>query len=216
MVAMKNINSCKERRILQLCKIYYTVLSYAGVVCEGHDDDEYVEGTTIQEIFINLYIQFCGCKIVSGNIQIDMTGLSNSSIPGPNSNRTSLNLSENAFNSLYHLEQVYGAILLRNIPRIANRIILPNLRLIRGRELIFGYYALVLENVDVGEFILPNLTEISQGSVLVNQPRSTRLCNIFRVNWPDILDNGTLEASNLCTNPQGLSDGSFAIHWLAL
>ncbi len=171
------------------------------MVCEGHDDDEFAEGSTIEEILNSLHAEFCGCTTVSGNIHIDMRGLSglSSPSPSPSPSPTNLSLSEDNFNSLYHLEQISGTFSLRDIPRIADRIILPNLRLIRGYELLSGY-AMVVQNIDVNELILPKLTEISQGSVLVDQPSDKRLCNLARVDWFDIIDNGTIK-DNSCSRP---------------
>ena len=55
-------------------------------------------------------------------------------------------------------------------------------------------------NVSVGEFILPNLTEITHGNVQFDQPSDKRLCNLRRVKWTDIIDDGQLE-DNSCIAP---------------
>ncbi len=161
---------------------------YAGVACVGHAQGNLEPGDTKEHILEALRTRFCGCTHVFGNVRISMAGL------------YSVTLSEDDFNFLYHLEQVSGAIYLDNIPRVDHRIILPNLRLIRGNELEGGRYAIVLRNVSVDEVILPKLIEISQGSVLVEQSNNVGLCNLLRVNWLDILDDGNFEDDS-CTNP---------------
>ena len=101
-------------------------------------------------------------------------------------------LDEDDFNMFYHLEQIDEALLLNSISARGNRIIFPNLRIIRGRQLANGR-AISLLNVSVAEFILPKLTEVSLGDVRIGgiQGDDERLCNVLRVNWPDILDGGT-------------------------
>ena len=111
-------------------------------------------------------------------------------------------LNETDFDFLYHLEQVTGSLSFESIPEVT-RIILPNLRIIRGEELLGNTYALVLVNVAVTrEVIFPTLTEISRGNALIDG--SNRICNLGLVNWPDILDDGTMMASfQDCNFPTG-------------
>ncbi len=115
-------------------------------------------------------------------------------------------LNEHNFSMFYHLKEISGILSFDAIPA-TNRIIFPNLRIVRGRELLSDRYSLVLVNVDIGEFILPKLTEITVGSVLVEKRNSTRrLCNLKRVKWTDILDDG-LFIDDTCTN--ATSDGMY-------
>lgn len=123
---------------------------------------------------------------MSGNIRINLNMMSDAV------------LNEDDFNFFYHLEEISGALFLQEFPQTI-RIILPNLRIIRGEELMGGLYAMVLEDVNINEFILPRLTEISRGSVKVSQPTGRRWCNLTRVNWDDIIDNGDIFDS--CINP---------------
>ena len=110
----------------------------------------------------------------------------------------SRNFTEDDFNFLYHLEQITEVLTFSSIPT-TSRIILPNLRIIRGNALLSGY-AMSVMNVHVGEFILPNLTEITHGNVQFDQPSNKRLCNLRRVKWTDIIDDGQLE-DNSCISP---------------
>ena len=110
----------------------------------------------------------------------------------------SRNFTEDDFNFLYHLEQITEVLTFSSIPT-TSRIILPNLRIIRGNALLSGY-AMSVMNADVGEFILPNLTEITHGNVQFDQPSDKRLCNLRRVKWTDIIDDGQLE-DNSCISP---------------
>ena len=158
-----------------------------GTSCIGHSLDFFEDGSSVDDVIENLFEQFCGCVHVTGNIRINMHGLE-------------ANLTEESFNFFYHLEEITGAFLFHNIPT-TSRIILPNLRLIRGRELFsFNRYALTVRNISVGEFILPKLTEISNGSVLIEQLDNKRLCNVKRIKWQEIVDNGTITIST-CSNP---------------
>lgn len=152
---------------------------YFVAACVGHASNEIAEGETVEEILAHLSAQFCGCTHVYGNIRIRMSGLA----PG-------VTLNESHFEIFYHLEQISGALLIDNIPE-TTRIVLPNLRIIRGEELLGGLYAVAVVNSSVGAIVMPKLTEISLGNVIVeDQP----ICNWALVNWPDILDNGRMTA----------------------
>ena len=150
------------------------------------------QGSTVQEILLNLQSRFCGCTHISGSVLINMAST-------PSISRQ-LNASD--FNFLYHVEQVSGSISLQSIPD-TSRIILPNLHLIRGEELRGNRYALVVQNSTLGELILPNLTQISRGDVFFEN--SGELCNHNTINWPDILDNGNVSRINTCPTPTQFS-----------
>jgi hypothetical protein len=150
------------------------------VVCVGHTPTEVAIGLTVLDVLADLRSQFCGCTRVYGNIHINMMGLS-----------ISRNLDENDFNMLYYLEQITGSLSLVGIPE-TTRIILPNLQVIQGKELIERGHSVVIRDVNVGQIILPNLAEISQGNVLVEHSSNRPLCNWASVNWLDILDNGNI------------------------
>ena len=109
-------------------------------------------------------------------------------------------LNASDFNFLYHVEQISGAVSLRSIPD-TSRIILPNLYLIRGEELLGDRYALVVLNSSIGELILPRLTQIKEGTVQFLD--SGDLCNQNTVNWRDIVDGGNVSNINVntCLNP---------------
>ena len=107
-------------------------------------------------------------------------------------------LNASDFNFFYHVEQISGSVNLRGLPATSS-IILPNLRLIRGEDLLGNRYALAVQNSTIGELILPRLTQITVGDVLFEN--SGELCNYKTINWNDILDNGNLTQVNTCSNP---------------
>ena len=76
---------------------------------------------------------------------------------------------------------------------------MPNLRLVRGEDLLGNRYALAVQNSTISELILPRLTQITVGDVLFEN--SGELCNYKTINWNDILDNGNLTQVNTCPNP---------------
>ena len=96
-------------------------------------------------------------------------------------------LTADDFNMFYHLKQVSETVRFRGIPNTSD-IILPNLRIIRGENLIISRYALLIQESMIERFILPSLTQISRGDVLFKNTGS--LCNYLTVNWPDIIDAG--------------------------
>lgn len=83
--------------------------------------------------------------------------------------------------------------MLNNIPQIT-RIILPNLRIIRGRELVLES-GLFIVSVNATEIILPKLTEISEGGITIIATPENPLCNLALVNWADIVDNGRINVA---------------------
>jgi len=143
----------------------------------------------VEEILANLHNQFCGCTHILGSIQIDMFGHAGYT-----------NLTEDSFNFLYHVEKIAGVLRFQNIPTV-DRIVLPNLRIIRGDILIETAegrgLALVLLNTRIGTFVLPKLTEVKQGDVRFQNTTST-MCNYKMVNWNDIIDNGQLKELWAC------------------
>ena len=96
-------------------------------------------------------------------------------------------LNSTDFNMFYRLEQVSGAVRFVGIPDTSD-IILPNLRIIRGEELVLGQFSLLVEDSIIGRLILPKLTQITKGSVIFQNTGS--LCNYLTVRWTDIIDGG--------------------------
>ena len=137
----------------------------------------------MDEILHNLHERFCGCTHVTGSIQINMFG-----------NADYANLTEDSFNFLYHIEEISGVLRFQNIPPVS-RIVLPNLRIIRGDDLIAtsgGHgLALVLLETHIGSLVMPNLTEVTRGGVRFQN--TNFMCNYKTINWNDIIDNGRLE-----------------------
>ena len=143
----------------------------------------------MEEILTNLHTQFCGCTHIFGSIQIDMYGHDGYT-----------NLTEDSFNFLYHVEKISGVLRFQNIPTV-DRIVLPNLRIIRGDVLIETAegrgLALVLLNTRIGAIVLPKLTEVKRGDVRFQNTTSS-MCNYKTVNWNDIIDNGRLDELWAC------------------
>ena len=155
----------------------------------------------MEEILTNLRNQFCGCTHIIGSIQINMFG---------NDNYT--NLTEDSFNFLYHVEEISGVLWFQNIPTV-ERVVLPNLRIIRGDDLIPTAegrgLALVLLETRIGAIVLPKLTEVTRGDVHFNNTTSS-MCNYKTVNWDDIIDNGQLVELLACESPR--QEGKEMVH----
>ena len=165
----------------------------AGTVCVGYATDFFAPGDTVEEILTNLRNQFCGCTHITGSIQINLFG---------NNNYT--NLTEDSFNFLYHVEEISGVLRFQYIPTV-ERIVLPNLRIIRGDDLIPTAegrgLALVLLETRIGAIVLPNLTEVTRGDVHFQNTTSS-MCNYKTVNWNDTIDNGQLVELMACESPR--------------
>ena len=171
----------------------------ADTVCVGYSIDTFAPGETVEEILNSLHNQFCGCTHVTGSIEIDMFG---------NDNYT--NLTEDSFNFLYHVEDISGVVRFQNIPTV-ERIVLPNLRMIRGDDLIETAegrgLALVLLNTRIGAIVLPKLTEVTQGDVKF-QSTTSSMCNYRTVKWNDIIDNGQLNELLACNTSRHEGEGT--------
>jgi hypothetical protein len=105
-------------------------------------------------------------------------------------------LNADDFSLFYHLEQISGSLFLSGIPE-TSQIIIPNLRIIRGLELEMNNSSILLKNLSVNEIVLPKLTEISRGNVLIEHPSDNPLynstfCSWAQVNWLDIIDDGEI------------------------
>ena len=119
-------------------------------------------------------IRFCGCRVVDGSININRPG-------------NELYNSED-FKFLSSVEEIGDSLFIQNL-NISDHITLPNLRLIRGRNLVDNtisptrHPALFIHNA-TGPVYLPNLTEISIGDMYIVTVSS---CNHRGVLWEDIL-----------------------------
>jgi len=108
----------------------------------------------------------------------------------------------------YHIQQISGIITLVGFPN-TSQIIFPNLRLIQADpdNLFANQNSLTVLNSQIGELVLPSLTQITYGNVFFENTSS--LCNYLTVNWTDIIDNGAqvegLGACDPVNNPQHLA-----------
>ena len=119
--------------------------------------------------------EFCGCRIVDGSINIF--------------NRPVDEIYSSAdFEFLSSVEEIGDTLFIQNLTLIDN-ITLPNLRLIRGRNLLefvvdpVGNPAIYIHNI-TGPVYLPKLTEITLGDVYI---QTVNFCNHRGVLWEDIL-----------------------------
>ena len=118
---------------------------------------------------------YCGCKVVDGSINIFDRPFDQV-------------YSSADFDFLSNVEEISDTLYIRNI-NINDSITLPNLRLIRGRNLVDfllspnGSPALFIHNVTAPVY-LPKLTEITLGDVYILTVSS---CNHRGVLWEDIL-----------------------------
>ena len=152
----------------------------------------------MEDILSNLNRQFCGCTHITGSMQISMMG-----------HEDYTNLTEDSFNFLYHVEEISGVLRFEDIPTV-ERIVLPNLRIIRGEELLPTLegrgLALVLLETRIGAIVLPKLTEVTRGDVRFENTTSS-MCNYKTVNWDDIIDNGQLVEVFACNIPRQEGEG---------
>lgn len=151
-------------------------LRITGQSCIGHSIGTFESGSTVQSILNNLHVRFCGCVHITGSILIN---LHNSDF--------SRQLNADDFNMFYHLEQVTEVIRFLNLPNTSD-IILPNLRIIRAQELVASEFSLLVQNSIIDRLILPKLTQISRGNVIIEN--TPNLCNYLQVRWTDIIDGG--------------------------
>ena len=158
-------------------------------MCMGHSINNFAPGSTIRGVLDELHATFTNCTHIVGNIQIDLSS----------GEQTPPMLSEDDFSFLHSVEYISGVLRFQNIPAVP-RVILPNLRLIRGEESVStsnGHeFVLIISNVEIGALLLPELREISRGDVLFHN--SGGLCNYKTVNWLDILSDGELVEQNAC------------------
>ena len=120
--------------------------------------------------------EFCGCRVVDQSVNIINRPMSES-------------YSSTDFGFLSSVEEIGDTLYIQNI-NVTDNITLPNLRLIRGRNLLnfifpgfLGDPALFIHNV-ITPVYLPKLMEIALGDVYIETVSS---CNHRGVLWEDIL-----------------------------
>jgi len=144
--------------------------------CEGLRIREAIASGESKERFLEaMSTLYCGCRVVDGSVNILERPL----------NET---YSYTDFEFLSSVEEIGDTLNIQNI-NVTDNITLPNLRLIRGRNLISfllpptGNPALFIHNVTAPVY-LPKLTEITLGDVYIVIVSS---CNHRGVLWEDIL-----------------------------
>uniref|UniRef100_A0A1X7U1F9 receptor protein-tyrosine kinase n=1 Tax=Amphimedon queenslandica TaxID=400682 RepID=A0A1X7U1F9_AMPQE len=147
-------------------------------ICLGHSTSRVSQsqGDSVSSILKDAYEQFCGSEYIEDNIVI-RTGSGLVDISQP--------LVEANFSFLYYVKEISGYLELNNIPSI-ERLSLPRLRLIRGRNLRSGRYSLLVSG-RIETLHMPSLTEISRGDVMLGSSSlNSYLCNTRSINWTDI------------------------------
>ena len=145
--------------------------------CDGLRVQETVAGFSSKDIFLEVmsYV-YCGCRVVDGSVNILERPMNES-------------YSSTDFEFLSSVEEIGDTLNIQNI-NVTDNITLPNLRLIRGHNLLdiilvlpSGNPALYIENITAPVY-LPKLTEITLGDVYIVNVSS---CNHRGVLWEDIL-----------------------------
>ena len=160
-------------------EFYNVVLSESpcvGAVDVRHNYQRETTGDTLR----NLYNLFCGCQFITRSVVISFTHGNNQI------------LREKDFDIFYHIREIRNSLFLKNVYTVpGSRIILPNLRIIRG-ENTFSLnnrdpIAVRIQNVNASELIMPRLTEISIGGIHITES-SQLLSNLRGVLLNDIID----------------------------
>ena len=156
-------------------------------MCDGQDAGEVVSGMTVEDILSNAYSDFCGCQYVSKNIQLDFS----------TAGVVDVSFVEANFSFFRDIKEVTGYVFL-DVPPV-DQLSFPNLRIIRGEELIpFGDGLALAVSGKIQLLYLPLLTEISAGGVFfTDEGDSSALCNVvdgsdasgYGVHWNDILND---------------------------
>ncbi|XP_065887121.1 epidermal growth factor receptor-like isoform X2 [Dysidea avara] len=130
-------------------------------------------GESKEQFLEDMRAMYCGCRVIDGSVNIVNRPM----------NET---YSSTDFEFLSSVEEIGDTLLIQNI-NVTDNITLPNLRLIRGHNLLnfgaepSGNPAIYIHNVTV---YLPKLTEITLGDVYIVTVSS---CNHRGVLWEDIL-----------------------------
>ena len=144
-------------------------------MCDGLRIRSFIGSSESKEKFLQcMSDEFCGCRIVDGSVNINRPG-----------NEV---YSSTDFEFLSSVEEIGDTLFIQNL-NLTDNITLPNLRLIRGRNLLqfivepLGNPALYIHKV-TGPVYLPKLTEITLGDVYI---QTVSFCNHRGVLWEDIL-----------------------------
>ena len=144
--------------------------------CLGWDANRLPSGETSSRKLADLRRHFSGCEVIDGSISIALSD------PGDI-------FEETDFDFLCHLKEITG--LLRLINVTTTNLTLPNLVLIRGRQLTGGGNSLEIASSHI-DSLFGNLREISKGHVSIHD---SSWCGYKTVNWVDILEDGLLVTS---------------------
>ena len=144
----------------------------------------------------------CGCTTIDGSIIIDFSAAAAT----PDS--TSAQLTASNFSFLEQVQEVTGYLELKGV-RVADKLSLPSLTVIHGRELKNGR-ALVIDSVVAPAGVtFPMLSEIVTGDAYFNGVSG--VCGYANVDWSDILSNGTLQEGNTSACVQGVWGGGVRV-----
>ena len=159
-------------------------------------------GKTVEELLKNAFMEFCGCQYVSNNIHLELQHVGNIDAP----------LVEANFSFFDDIKEVNGYVLL-SVPAV-DQISFPNLRIIRGRQLIPHTPDIALAAGGKIQCLrMPLLTEISTGGVYFSDKGANEaLCNVmdgsnargYGVHWDDILNGADSSKIFMITGCAGL------------
>ena len=159
-----------------MCYLMVSVYTYILELCDGFNLRAIIGFNEPKEEFLRLMSEeFCGCRIVDGSITIFNRPINEI-------------YSSTDFEFLSNVEEIGDTLFIQNL-NLIDYITLPNLRLIRGRNLLQfvvdpeGNPAIYIHNV-TGPVYLPKLTEITLGDVYI---QTVSFCNHRGVLWEDIL-----------------------------
>ena len=157
-----------------MTQLLYIYVYHTLELCDGLKIRSFIGASEAKEFLKAMSDEFCGCRIVEGSININR--------PGDET------YSSADFEFLSSVEEIGDTLFIQNL-NLTDSITLPNLRLIRGRNLLEfiveprGNPALFIHNV-TGPVYLPKLTEITLGDVYIV---TVNFCNHRGVLWEDIL-----------------------------
>ena len=182
---------------VHVCGKHFCCLVHISVAfCIAASVDQSSTSSNVSLVLSELSTRFCGCQTIDGGVDLAFPGVM-AGVP----------FTENTFNFLYHLREITGYLRVSNLPQ-TSRLSLPNLILIRGRELTVLGNGLEISGSQVDNVSLPQLREISSGNVSIH---NSSWCGYLSVNWEDILEAGQLsvsENSTSCTQPGKYPDTS--------
>ena len=142
--------------------------------------------TSVSGLLQTLNSQYCGCRVIQGNVVIALNGL------------TTSGLTSNNFAFLSKIEEITGYLEITGVT-VTDQIILPELRVIQGRDLKNGHGLIIDGVTSPSGVLMPKLSEVVRGDAYFSGLSGR--CTYETVNWEDIVTNGSQVTgdTNSCT-----------------